>query len=124
MINEKTNIQERVADALIETEEIKELKQEIKDKEIEIDDNEDWGLDDREFDYELDSIYPEVEIAGHKYSTSNALKNTDECMYDQMKMEMENQIREEKDEELQSELEELEELLEDLLDEQSEEEEI
>jgi len=120
---ENKNIQEQVADAIIETEEIRDLKMAIQEKEDEILENEEWEMDEVEFDDELDSIYPEVEIAGHKYSTSNALKNTDECLYDQIKMEMEDDLREDKDDELKCDLEDLKDKLESLIEDLNEGEE-
>jgi uncharacterized Zn finger protein (UPF0148 family) len=105
----------KLADAIIETEEIVNLRSEIEDKKQEIEDNEDWEMDQNDFDDELDAIYGDVEIAGQKYSTSNALFNVDEVMYDAMRSDMSDDLREQKAEELKDELEDMENTLNDLL---------
>lgn len=114
------SIQEEVADALIETEEIKSLKEDIANKELEIEENESMELDDDELDDELDAIYDDVEIAGVKYSTSRALKSVDEVMYEEMRTELSDLIREDRAIELQDELEMMEDELNDLLGENEE----
>ena len=119
----KISIQEEVADALIETEEIKSLKEDIANKELEIEENESFELSDDELDDEIDAIYDDVEIAGHKYSTSNALKQVDEVMYEQMRTEISDDMRENQAIELQDELEDMELELHDLLGDDIDEEE-
>jgi hypothetical protein len=119
----KQTIQEEVADALIETEEIKSLREDIADKELEIEENEHFELDDAELDDEIDNIYDEVEVAGVKRNTSYVLKMIDETMYEQMRTELSDTIREDRAIELEDELEELESELQDLLGDDEEEEE-
>ena len=91
------------------------MKEDIANKELEIEENESFELSDDELDDEIDAIYDDVEIAGHKYSTSHALKMVDEVMYEQMRTEISDTIREDQADELEEELEDMESELHDLL---------
>lgn len=91
----------------MDKEAIEELKKDIKDKEEEIKDLDNFELSDDEYDDVLDGISGDIEVFGTNYSASQVLKNVDEIRYNLGKSEEEARIGEEKQEELKDELEAL-----------------
>ena len=108
-------LKEKICEAL-EPEEIRELREAIREKEEEIDDVGDFELDESECDIQLDEMYPDVNLAGVTYSFSNVLKSVDECRYNEFRDEIEMRIIEEKEEVLNEELYELKGELDELLE--------
>jgi hypothetical protein len=108
-------LKEQIVEAL-EPEEIQELREQIKEKKEELEELGDWEMDECDVDEYLDGSYPDVDLAGVKYSFSQVLKDTDPGRYDDFKTDIESQQREEQQEELEDELEDLEDQLEELLE--------
>jgi len=106
----------------LEPEEIKDLRQQLLEKQQELEELDDWEMDECDVNDYLDDCYPEVDLAGVKYSFSRVLKDVDDCRYDEFKTDIENQQREEKEEELQDEIEDIETELEELIGEEDEDE--
>lgn len=105
----------QIADEL-EPQEIKDLRQKIKNKEEELDELDYWECDDSEFDDYLDECYGSIKIAGLTYDTSHALKEIDECAYEDEKDSYESTRRDELKDECREEIEDLQDDLNDLLE--------
>jgi hypothetical protein len=104
---ESIRTKEKIIEAL-EPEEIRLLREDIESLKKELDELDDFEMDEDEVDNRIDDVYPEVDIAGVKYTCSRVLKEIDECRYDEIKNDFEDEYRSEKTEELQDELDELE----------------
>jgi len=105
---ENEEIKTKIIEAL-EPEELQELRQELKDKQDELEELGDWEIDDSEVDDWLDDVYGDVDLGGVPYSFSRVLKDTDEHRWEDFKDDIETQKREELEEELQDEINDLEE---------------
>jgi len=105
---EDEDIKTKIVESL-EPEELQELRQELQEKKEELEELEDWEIGDNEVDDYLDEVYGDVDLAGVSYAFSRVLKDTDECRWEDFKIDIENEKREEQEEELQDEINDLEE---------------
>jgi hypothetical protein len=109
----ETKEKEKVVNGLM-PQEIRELKEQIEEKEQELKDLEEWEITENEYDEFLDEMQGDIDILGVTYSLSHVLKEVDKVRYNIGMVEEEDRIREEKREELETELEDLKEQLEEL----------
>ena len=93
---------------------LKALKEEISDKEEEIETNEDYEMYDDDLDLEIDGCYDEVEILNVKYPMSEVIKVVNNSQYEDFRNDFTNTYIEDNRDELESEKEDLESELEDL----------
>jgi len=105
---ENEEIKEKIVEAL-EPEELQELRKDLFAKKDELEEINDWEMEENEVDDWLDEVYEEVDLAGTKYSFSSVLKATDDYRYDNFRDDIESEKRDEKEEDLKDEVEDLEE---------------
>ena len=105
---ENKELKEKIVEAL-EPEDLQDLRQELKDKQDELEELGDWEIEDHVVDDYLDEVYGDVDLAGVSYAFSHVLKDTDECRYDDFRTEIENEKREEQEEVVQDEINDLQE---------------